>query len=637
MTEKAANHDRRIANARLNWSEGAPLSAVFGDIYFSGDGAAEAAHVFLVGNDLWHRFAQSPRFAIGEFGFGSGLNFLMAWDLWRRTPKPEGARLHFFSIEAFPLHLEDMARAHAAWPHLAALSARMRALLPPAVAGTHALPVAPDVTLSLAYGDAQTVLARAEGGVDAWFFDGFSPAKNPGMWREDLFAEAARLSKPGATFATFTVAGDVRRAVAAAGFAVEKRPGYGRKKEMLAGSINAPLKRSPRAPWFANAYPQRLTLGARIAIIGGGIAGASLAYAARRAGLQPVIIEADAPAAGASGNPAGLIMPRLDLGDTPAARFFLLAYLHTIRLLTDLERPDVFSPCGVLFGAEEAERKDKLARIADAHLLPEDWLQHAESFLLLPQAGVADPTALVRALIKDTHVINAQARRIANNARAVDTNIGLIDGFDAVVLANAFAAMRFAEARCLPLSRVAGQIDWFPDAEPPPHALAYGPYATPAPAGGLVIGATYDRLPDGDTPAPSAAATRANIDAVYAFAPDIANRLDPARSRPRASVRCQTPDRLPVAGPLPDLGFYGGAYDGLRTGAIRDYPMGEMARGVYALTGLGSRGLVSAPLTAEMLIAEMTGQPSPVDYEIAQCLHPARFFIRDLKRAERRK
>ncbi|MEQ8179017.1 MAG: bifunctional tRNA (5-methylaminomethyl-2-thiouridine)(34)-methyltransferase MnmD/FAD-dependent 5-carboxymethylaminomethyl-2-thiouridine(34) oxidoreductase MnmC [Amphiplicatus sp.] len=637
MTNEAATNDRRIAHARLDWSEGAPHSTVFGDIYFSGDGAAETAHVFLEGNDLPRRFDQASRFSIGELGFGSGLNFLMAWELWRRTPKPERARLHFFSVEAFPLRPEDMALAHIAWPDLKALSARLRALSPPATAGTHSLPIAPDVTLTLAYGDAQTALARAEGGVDAWFFDGFSPAKNPEMWRAGLFAEAARLSNPGATFATFTVAGDVRRAIAAARFAAEKRPGYGRKKEMLAGRIDAPVKRSPRAPWFANANPQRLAPGARVAIIGGGVAGASLAYAARRGGLDPVIIEADAPAAGASGNPAGLIMPRLDLGDTPAARFFLLAYIHAVRLLSDLDQAGIFSSCGVLLGAEKAEQKERLARIAAAGLLPEDWLRQTEDVLLLPQAGVVDPAAFVRALIAETPVVKARARRIEEYGQTIETDTGRLGGFDATVLANGFGATLFAQARGLPLSRVAGQIDWFPDTAPPQRGLAFGPYAAPAPAGGLVIGATYDRLEGGDTPAPSTVATLANINAVRSFAPDIANRLDPARSRPRAGARCQTPDRLPVAGPLPDLGFYSGAYDGLRTGAIRDYSTGEMARGVYALTGLGSRGLVTAPLAAEMLVAEMTGQPSPVGHEIAQCLHPARFFIRDLKRAERRK
>ncbi len=419
MTNEAATNDRRIAHARVDWDEGAPHSTVFGDIYFSGDGPAETAHVFLEGTDMPRRFEQAERFSIGELGFGSGLNFLMAWELWRRTPKPERARLHFFSVEAFPLRPEDMARAHAAWPRLKALSARLRALSPPAAAGTHSLPIAPDVTLTLAYGDAQAALARAEGVVDAWFFDGFSPAKTPEMWRAGLFAEAARLSNPGATFATFTVAGDVRRAIAAAGFAAEKRPGYGRKKEMLAGRIDAPVKRSPRAPWFMNANPQRLARGARVAIIGGGVAGASLAYAARRGGLDPVIIEADAPAAGASGNPAGLIMPRLDLGDTPAARFFLLAYVHAVRLLSDLDQPGIFSSCGVLLGAEKVEQQERLARVAAAGLLPEDWLRQAEDVLLLPQAGVVDPAAFVRALIAATPVIKARVSIPARNL-AVD-------------------------------------------------------------------------------------------------------------------------------------------------------------------------------------------------------------------------
>lgn len=637
MTDEAVMNGRRIAHARLDWSEGAPLSAAFGDIYFSGDGAAETAHVFLAGNDLPRRFARAERFAVGELGFGSGLNFLMAWDLWRRAPKAAGAQLTFFSVEAFPLHPDDMARAHRAWPHLTELAARLRALLPPAIEGAHCLSIAPDVTLILAYGDAHAALARAEGGVDAWFFDGFSPAKNPAMWRAELFAEAARLSNPGATFATFTVAGDVRRAIAAAGFTVQKRPGYGRKKEMLAGLIDTPARRSPRAPWFANADPQRLAPRARVAIIGAGIAGASLACAARRAGLEPVIVETAGPAAGASGNPAALIMPRLDLGDTPAARFFLLAYLHAVRLLTDPDQPEIFSPCGVLLGAEKTDQRRRLERIADAGLLPEGWLQLADGALLLPRAGVVEPAAFLRALIADTPVVKARARRIEEGARAVETDAGRLDGFDAVVLANAFDATLFAQARSLPLSRIAGQIDWFPDAPPPPRAVVYGPYAAPAPEGGLVIGATYDRLGGREAPAVSAAATRANIEAVRAFAPDIAACLDPNASRPRASARCQTPDRLPVAGALPDLGFYGGAYDGLRTGAAQPYPPGEMAPGVYALTGLGSRGLVTAPLAAEMLVAEMTGRPSPVDYEIAQALHPARFFIRDLKRAERRK
>lgn len=644
MTGRKDDIPPRIAAAAVDWRDGAPLARVFGDVYFSGHGPAESAHVFLAGNDLARRFADAGLFSIGELGFGSGLNLLMSWALWRETKKPAGARLAFFSVEAWPLSAGDMARAHAAWPELAGLSARLRALLPPPVAGFHRLELDADVALTLAYGEAGAMLARAEGAVDAWFFDGFAPSKNPDMWRADLFREAARLSKPGASFATFAVAGVARRNLGAAGFSWEKRPGFGRKKEMLAGRLAAPpAARSRRAPWHQSVNGVILEAGARVAVVGGGVAGASVADAARRAGLVPVIFEPETLAAGASGNPAGLIMPRLDLDPGPAARFFLAAYLYTVRILIDISRASgaeeraVYLPCGVLLGAKDAADEDRLDRIARSGLLPLDWLRREADGLFLPQAGVVDPARFVAALAADAQVVRARARRLVRHgaAIAVETDAGRHEGFAAAVLANGADALRFVEARGLPLQRVAGQIDWFPDAPAPARARACGAYAAPAPQGGLIIGATYERLGEGPPPAPSVRATQANITAAGAVAPETARGLDPTAARPRVSIRCQTPDRLPVAGPAPDFGFYGAAYDDLRRGARREFPPGEAVPGVYLLAGLGSRGLVTAPLAAAMIAAEMTGAPAPVDHEIAEALHPARFFIRALRRARR--
>ncbi|MGE0410269.1 MAG: tRNA (5-methylaminomethyl-2-thiouridine)(34)-methyltransferase MnmD, partial [Amphiplicatus sp.] len=351
MTGEASKLESRIVSAQVDWDANAPRSIFFGDIYFSGDGEAEAGHVFLKGNALEARFAGAARFSIGELGFGTGLNFLTTWALWRRAAGPR-ARLRYFSVERFPLDAADLARAHRAWPGLQDLAARLRAALPPPARGLHQIDMAEDVTLLLGLGEAGDILARAEGPVDAWFFDGFSPAKNPDMWRTALFEEAARLSAPTATFATFTVAGDVRRALAAAGFAAEKCPGFGRKREMLCGRIERRPARSPRASWFQPAGGGPLAPGARLAIIGGGIAGASLAREARRAGLRPTIFDPEGLAAGASGNRAGLVMPRLDLGGGAGARFFVLSYLHTIRLLSSLSKDpsekDLFIACGVL-------------------------------------------------------------------------------------------------------------------------------------------------------------------------------------------------------------------------------------------------------------------------------------------------
>ncbi|MBI1365683.1 MAG: bifunctional tRNA (5-methylaminomethyl-2-thiouridine)(34)-methyltransferase MnmD/FAD-dependent 5-carboxymethylaminomethyl-2-thiouridine(34) oxidoreductase MnmC [Alphaproteobacteria bacterium] len=623
-------HSGRLEGADIDWETGAPRSRRFGDIYFSGDGEAEAEHIFLAGNDLETRFRSARRFRIGELGFGTGLNFLKTWELWERTA-PAGATLFYVTVEKFPLCEEDLARAHAAWPHLAARAARLRAVLPPPAAGLHCIEIAPRIVLMPALGEAGEILARLRSGIDAWYFDGFAPSKNPAMWSQEIFREAARLSAPGATFATFTVAGEARRALTAAGFAVEKRPGFGRKKEMLAGRIENPAPPAPRAPWFENARPRWLETGARIAVIGGGVAGASLAHAARNAGLIATIIEKDALAAGASGNPAGLIMPRLDLGEDAAARFFRLAYLHTVRLLKDLGAP--FEQCGVLLCAKDKAERERQEKIFKARLLPESWIELRDEGLFFPQAGVVDPAKFVAVLAGGAETVRARAIRIAHEHEkpVVALENGERRDFDAVILANGVEALAFDAARTLPLAAIVGQVDFFPDAPSIAHAIACGAYAAPAPGGGLVIGATYQKRARGEEPVPSRAATAENIEVVAQFAPEAAAHLRAEASAPRASLRCQTPDRLPLVGPLPDVDYYGAVYDDLRLGVKSDYPPGEMLPDLYILSGLGSRGLVTAPFAAAQMIAGLAG--AAVDVDIAEALHPARFFIRELKRA----
>ncbi|WP_425409643.1 bifunctional tRNA (5-methylaminomethyl-2-thiouridine)(34)-methyltransferase MnmD/FAD-dependent 5-carboxymethylaminomethyl-2-thiouridine(34) oxidoreductase MnmC [Hyphococcus sp.] len=634
---------RRIDEANLDWgaSKDAPQSFVlksllFDDVYFSGDGAAETTHVFLRGNDLPARFADTQNFSVGEMGFGTGLNFLVLWDAWRKAQKPAGAGLHFLSFEAFPLTPDQMARAHGAWPALSPLSKKLRDALPPPQPGFHRLTLDENLTLTLFYGDALEGLAQTEASIDAWFLDGFAPSKNPDMWSADIFSEMARASAPGASFATFTVAGAVRRNLEIAGFQWEKRAGFGRKREMLAGRIDAPPPDTKRAPWFSK-QQARPAPGARIAIIGAGVAGASLAFELSRAGFHPSVYDASGPAAGASGNPAGLIMPRLDLDDTPAGRFHAGAYLHTLRLIEHLQdkmRARFFSPCGVLQHAMNDKDRARQLKLIERGALPAGWMENRSGGLFFPQGGVMEPAAFVRALLGQTPLTIEKVQRLEKRDhrwRVVTSETA--EQFDAVIIANGLEALRFADARTLPLSGSAGQIDWFPGAEAPAHVHAFGPYAAPAPAGGLMIGATYAPINIGAEARFTLEAAQSNIAAIARTLPDIAGALDPAASRPRASVRCTTPDRLPVAGPMPDWAFYGAAYDDLRLGKRKEYPRAQMRDGLYILTGLGSRGLVTAPLAAAMIVSELAGAPSPVDADVAQALHPARFFIRDYKRA----
>lgn len=210
-----------------------PVSTRFDDPYFSlSDGLAEARHVFLTGNNIPARFA--PGFHIAELGFGTGLNMLAAWQAYRDSGLP--GRLHFSSFEAFPLKLPVMEQALSGFPELGALKEEFLAVWP----GSENKITLTGLDLTLIPGDARTTLPNWDGVADAWFLDGFSPAKNPELWEPELMRELARHTSPGGTIATYTAAGHVRRALADAGFCIERTAGYGQKRHMTVGTLGAP-------------------------------------------------------------------------------------------------------------------------------------------------------------------------------------------------------------------------------------------------------------------------------------------------------------------------------------------------------------------------------------------------------------
>ena len=226
--------------AKLEWRDGQPYASTFQDVYFSSDnGLLETDYVFLQGNALQSRWQtlNTPHFTIAETGFGTGLNFLSAIKLWLEVA-PATAMLHYISTEKHPLSLQDLTSALALWPTLAEFSDHLLENYEKLLQGNQALDLFQNrVCLSLLVGDATTQLRQIHGAVDAWFLDGFSPAKNPDMWQTELFQQMARLSAIGSTFATFTSAGHVRRNLAAAGFNTQKRAGFGKKREMLQGIL----------------------------------------------------------------------------------------------------------------------------------------------------------------------------------------------------------------------------------------------------------------------------------------------------------------------------------------------------------------------------------------------------------------
>jgi tRNA 5-methylaminomethyl-2-thiouridine biosynthesis bifunctional protein len=232
-----------LVPARLSLApDGTPVSEIYGDIYHSaGGGPGQSRHVFLGGNGLPARWRGRDSFVILETGFGLGVNFLATWLAWRDDPS-RCRTLHFVSLEKHPFAAADLARAHAAWPEFSGLSARLRERWPPLVAGEHRIALDDgNVGLRLVFGDATKTLSRLDGEADAFYLDGFSPAKNPDLWSPFVCANLARLSAPDATLSTWSVAGSVRQTLAAAGFTVEKRPGFAGKRQMLVGRYSGRL------------------------------------------------------------------------------------------------------------------------------------------------------------------------------------------------------------------------------------------------------------------------------------------------------------------------------------------------------------------------------------------------------------
>lgn len=230
--QKGNTQEKRASEGQ----KGAPVSREFDDVYFSADdGLAESRHVFLAGNHLPRSWKDKDYFTIAETGFGTGLNFLVAWERFEETTEPH-QKLHFISIEKYPLDAEEILLHLQPWKNVFGNKLKQLVEVYPFVTpGFHRIIVSDRVMLTLIFEDVNKALPQINAEVDAWFLDGFKPSTNPDMWSEQVFEHVARLSKPGTRLSTFTAAGAVRRGLQSAGFTVEKTNGYGRKRDMTIG------------------------------------------------------------------------------------------------------------------------------------------------------------------------------------------------------------------------------------------------------------------------------------------------------------------------------------------------------------------------------------------------------------------
>lgn len=586
--------DYDLPPAEISFVEGVPHATGFGDGYYNADdGLAESRHVFLDGNDLRERMQGNDHLIIAETGFGTGLNLLAVMAEMDRHPH---LHIDYISFEGFPLTAAQMRQAHDQFAELASHAGELRAAMPPRWPGHHLVTLCEGrLSLHLHYGEIGSLLPTLDFIADAWFLDGFAPARNPSMWTPDVMTQVARLTRAGGTLASFTAAGEVRRGLEEAGFVIERTPGFGRKRQMIRGRRQGGGKGPVTRP-------------GRIAVIGGGIAGAAVLAGIRRRGADAVLLEAgQGLGEGASGNRMALQSPRLTIDHNAMSRLSASCLSFAARL-SDLAGASVGQ--GVL-ALDSPDRMAARHEVFRNQSWPQDLLRPAmaddmpagadksASGIVYPFGRVVKPSKLLAHLADgaETHTGFA-ATSLARGDRGVtiDASDGRNVEADAVILASGaeLSLLLSAAGRRMPLDVSFGQVSHVPAAGDLTGGVSFGGYLTPAMDGRHDLGATFTRL-EQDVQAGHAH----NLGLLPADWQDWMAVAETTELGARIRRRASLPDRRPLAGKVADR--------------------------IWILGGLGARGFTLAPLLGDVLAAEILGHAAPIDRGQRLGTDPARY------------
>lgn len=657
-------------------------SEEFDDIYFSKeDGAAESAFVYLGGNDLPARFAGCRRFTIAELGFGTGLNFLLAARAFLEHA-PAEAVLHYFSVEAHLLPFHTLDEALRSFSDLDNQRQALLRLLRDSscrVPGFHTLFFHRRVRLTLLHGDVEAMLGQLQpatgrlqdgsfAGVDAWFPDGFAPAKNPAMWTDQVFAHMARLSHSGTTLATFTSAGAVRRGLESVGFRIEKVPGYGSKREMIRGAFLPDGVRDPHSDGFGrNDSETAKAPSRRAAVVGAGLAGITTASSLLARGWHVDLYEKnEGPAREGSGNPAGLFMPYVTAQPTPISRLTLRACETLVSAVRSAGLGQLIHLTGIVRRTDPA-LEQRVEKGILSHGLPRSWMRRLPGVgVFMRKAGWAEPSSIAHQLIAGLESLYPHRFRVHFQHR-IDCMRDVPDAH-IVVFATGTGLPGVEEASWIPIKSVRGQLFVAPVPEDRwprrPRPAVYELYLIAYPEG-LLVGATFEpflqdvqrlrssdewllsqlheQFPDmhrlvaqsspGIAESHAAGLTQAApVGTASEVASHDAASAEMLMDRGRVGFRAQVKDYVPVLGPLPD---YSRSLRAIRERAGNRMPLAArdlpLHAGVFVHGGGGSRGVMSSVLASEILAAWVEGEILPVEGDLASALLPHRFLLREAR------
>ena len=665
-----------IKNANIHFNhQGTPVANDFDDIYYSDDnGLAESYYVFYQQNNIDTRLQSHDQahFVIAETGFGTGLNFLntcqhftdhLARQQVQKQLNYGVKRLHFIAFEKHPLSVSDLSKILTAWPELNLLSEQLISQYPINLAGCHRLEFNNGtIVLDLYFGDAlesiKTMSYPRSGIVDAWFLDGFAPSKNPDMWQQSLFNAMVNVSKVGATLATFTAAGFVRRGLSDAGFTMQKVKGFAHKRSMLIGTLKH-TNDTQSAPSYFNHDVSPLS---NVAVIGGGIASSCILYSLAKRGISSQLFCQDAaPAMGASHNVQGAVYPHLQAKNSPHSELFAHSFLYAKRLYKQLLN-DGFSFdhswCGVLQHAVKQPLVDRHENLAQQQLWPQTLMRNVTaeqgdtiagvttgySGVYFEQGGWVNPPQLVNAMLSAAHCLapykstfNCHIEQLekTSNGWLLFSNGKQFGPFSDVIICAGEHSDAFAQTKALPIVGVRGQVSHVQASEQSTKlktVLCHKGYFTPAYLDHHCMGATFEKnTKSRQVTEQDNLSNREQLLNFYGhcnFATSLGNI-----TAAKAAVRCSFIDHLPMAGEWVEQSDYLTAFANLRLGKRYQYQaLSKKQQGLHIFTGFGARALCSAPLCSEHLISSLNNEPRPLSERVSQAIHPARFIVRDLIR-----
>ncbi|ENX04419.1 tRNA 5-methylaminomethyl-2-thiouridine biosynthesis mnmC [Acinetobacter modestus] len=622
------SHSSKLQTAELDWEIvddiEIPISKQFGDVYFSKDnGLLETRHVFLNGNDLTERLSQLhdyQYFCVGETGFGTGLNILTLWQLWQQVRLDNHSHLHVVSVEKFPLNKADLIRALNVWTELKPLAEKLIQQYPLPIAGCHRLSFPEErFSIDLWLGDAQDIFPTIPKtqAVNAWFLDGFAPSCNPDMWQANVLDHIVRLSDFGTTFASFSVAGILKRGLKQHGIQISRPRGFGHKREMLKAIwLNASQEETDTADSKQDMTIQNeseiassASVQRHIAIIGAGIAGLSSAWAFAQRGHQVTIYEQNEPLSGASGNPLALLNPKLCPIEQAHEHLMTLSWQHALNFYP---RFKAFRPIQVqqialknadeLLGLVEQYPETVLSIPSNQHNIPENRFPS----LSLNEAGAVSPHRLRDEILQHPNIRIEKVK--ISRLESTDSQVTLwqdqkkIAITDHAVVCCAKQSAELFENYPV-LKPIRGQVSWVENSQRPlalDQAYSYGGYCMQLDASQLILGASF--YPNRDDAEVLTEDHVHNYELIHSVFPQYAEQLPKLETwQGRASVRAQSLDYFPLVGKIQNLDQ------------------------IYTFAGLGSKGFLFAPLCSEILAALILGELCPVPQSLLDKLNPQRF------------